>query len=125
MMCVAAWPGTICGVNDDARDARAPEGGIPARVRTALASLPGPLRWVAVAVVGVTLILAGIVMLVLPGPGWLAIFAGLAVLAAEFTWAAKLLGRMNSVALRLWNMVRRWFGRKPTTGAASGRDSAA
>ena len=71
-----------------------------------------------VAVVGVGLILAGIVMLVLPGPGWLTIFAGLAVLAAEFTWAATLLGRMNAIALRLWNLVRRWFGRRDPSSPA-------
>ncbi|MDM8084833.1 PGPGW domain-containing protein [Cellulomonas cellasea] len=111
-------------MNDDARDARAPEGGIPARVRAALSSLPRPVRWVAVAVVGVTLVLAGIAMLVLPGPGWVAIFAGLAVLAAEFTWAAKLLGRMNSVALRLWHMVLGWFGRRPAPQPEPGPDAA-
>lgn len=82
------------------------------------------MRWVAVAVVGVTLVLAGIAMLVLPGPGWVAIFAGLAVLAAEFTWAAKLLGRMNSVALRLWHMVLGWFGRRPAPQPEPGPDAA-
>jgi len=91
---------------------RAPEGGLPARIRSAVSSLPGPLRWIVVAVIGTGLILAGIAMLVLPGPGWLAIFAGVAVLAAEFTWAATLLGRMNAIALRLWNAVRRLFGRR-------------
>ncbi|MFI2754802.1 PGPGW domain-containing protein [Cellulomonas sp. P22] len=94
-----------------------PENGLPARIRTALSALPKPIRWVAVAVVGSALVLAGIAMLVLPGPGWLAIFAGLAVLAAEFTWAATLLGRMRSVATRLWTTVRGWIPRR-TTGSA-------
>ena len=42
---------------------------------------------VAVAVVGGALVLAGIAMIVLPGPGPLVIFLGLGVLATEFAWA--------------------------------------
>jgi hypothetical protein len=37
-------------------------------------------------------------MLVLPGPGVIAIGAGLAVLAAEFTWARRLLRRAKRQA---------------------------
>ena len=44
-------------------------------------------RKVVVAVLGGTLLLLGIAMLVLPGPGWATIFAALALLATEFTWA--------------------------------------
>ena len=33
----------------------------------------------------------GVVLLPLPGPGWLVIFAGLAILASEFAWAERLL----------------------------------
>jgi uncharacterized protein (TIGR02611 family) len=46
-------------------------------------------------VVGFTVLLAGIVMLVTPGPGWVAIFAGLAILAAEFVWAKRLLDHLK------------------------------
>jgi uncharacterized protein (TIGR02611 family) len=34
-----------------------------------------------------------VAMLALPGPGWAAIFVGLAVLATEFHWARRLLHR--------------------------------
>jgi hypothetical protein len=44
-------------------------------------------RKIIVAVIGMTVILAGVAMLVLPGPGWLTIFGGLAILATEFAWA--------------------------------------
>ena len=93
------------------------EHGLPARIRTALDVLPKPIRWIAVAVIGSGLVLAGIAMLVLPGPGWLAIFAGVTVLAAEFTWAATLLGRMRSVAARLWSTVRGWLPRRAAGNA--------
>jgi uncharacterized protein (TIGR02611 family) len=45
----------------------------------------------AVGIIGVSVILLGIVLLPLPGPGWLIIFAGLATLALEFQWARRLL----------------------------------
>ena len=44
-----------------------------------------------VLLVGGVVLLAGVVMLVTPGPGWLALIAGLAILATEFTWAERLL----------------------------------
>jgi uncharacterized protein (TIGR02611 family) len=44
---------------------------------------------VAVAVVGGALTLAGIALLVLPGPGFVLVAAGLAILATKFTWAAR------------------------------------
>jgi uncharacterized protein (TIGR02611 family) len=46
---------------------------------------------IAVAIAGGFLILVGIVLLVLPGPGWLFIFLGLGVLATEFVWAERML----------------------------------
>lgn len=48
-----------------------------------------------IAVVGVTVIALGAVMIVTPGPGWLVIFLGLSVLAAEFVWARRLLNRLK------------------------------
>ncbi|MFF4243470.1 TIGR02611 family protein [Streptomyces sp. NPDC001822] len=46
------------------------------------------LLWKAgVFVVGAAVVGTGIVLLPLPGPGWLVIFAGMAVWATEFTWA--------------------------------------
>jgi Putative transmembrane protein (PGPGW) len=42
-------------------------------------------------VVGTALLLAGAVMLVLPGPGIAAMLLGLVVLSAEFQWAKRML----------------------------------
>ena len=49
--------------------------------------LPHPVRWAGVAVVGGALIVIGVVLLVLPGPGLVLIALGVAVLASEFAWA--------------------------------------
>ncbi|MEO8107061.1 MAG: TIGR02611 family protein [Actinomycetes bacterium] len=40
---------------------------------------------------GVAIIVGGVVMVIFPGPGWAAIFLGLAVLATEYAWANRLL----------------------------------
>ena len=50
----------------------------------------------AVSVIGTLLIVAGLVMLVTPGPGLLAIIAGLAVWSREFRWARRLLDRAKA-----------------------------
>ena len=55
-------------------------------------------------VAGGVLLIAGIAMLALPGPGWLTIAAGLAILATEFVWARRLLDQLKEGA--------GWLGRK-------------
>lgn len=40
---------------------------------------------------GGTVLVVGIIAIPYPGPGWLIVFAGLAILAREFPWAARLL----------------------------------
>ena len=46
---------------------------------------------IAVTVAGFAVLLAGIALLVLPGPGWLLIFIGLTILATQYVWADRLL----------------------------------
>jgi uncharacterized protein (TIGR02611 family) len=50
---------------------------------------------------GFTLLLAGVIMLVTPGPGLLVIFLGLGLLAAEFVWARRLMDRIKHEGGRL------------------------
>jgi tellurite resistance protein TerC len=59
---------------------------------------------------GFTLLLIGGIMLVTPGPGWLVIFLGLTVLAAEFVWARRLMDRMKHQGNRLKDSVLK-FGK--------------
>ncbi|SEL07716.1 TIGR02611 family protein [Blastococcus sp. DSM 46786] len=47
------------------------------------------VKTVAIAVLGAVLTLSGIALLVLPGPGFVLVAAGLAVLATRFPWARK------------------------------------
>lgn len=64
---------------------------------------------IGVAVAGLAVLLGGVVLLPLPGPGWLIIFLGLGILASEFAWAARLLSFARAT-LRGWT---RWIGRQP------------
>ena len=77
------------------------------RVRAMTSRLPAPVRLVVVSVIGVTLVLAGLAMLVLPGPGLLTLFLGFAVLAAEFTIAYRVLRTSHAAAVTTWPGVRR------------------
>ena len=52
-------------------------------------------RRIVVAVVGVTILLIGVVMIVTPGPAIVVIPVGLAILSIEFTWARFWLRRLR------------------------------
>ncbi|MBO1331662.1 TIGR02611 family protein [Streptomyces sp. VRA16 Mangrove soil] len=66
------------------------------------------LSWqVGVFVVGLAVVVAGIIMLPLPGPGWLVIFGGMAIWATEFVWA---------------QLVLRWTKRKVTEATQKALD---
>jgi tellurite resistance protein TerC len=52
-------------------------------------------RRIAIAVIGTTVVLLGVAMLVLPGPGLLTIVLGLMVLGAEFAFARRWLQRLK------------------------------
>ncbi len=54
-------------------------------------------------VVGFTVVLVGIIMLVTPGPGLVAILFGLALLGTEFVWAKKLMKRFEKEANNVKN----------------------
>lgn len=74
---------------------------------------------------GFTLLLIGIVMLVTPGPGWLVIFLGLGLLAAEFVWARRLMDRIKREGDRVRGAVWKVAGNAPTKDAAESNKSAA
>ncbi len=66
------------------------------------------LSWqVAVFAIGLAVVVAGIILLPLPGPGWVVIFGGMAIWATEFVWA---------------QLVLRWTKRKVTEAAQRALD---
>ncbi|MCI0451735.1 MAG: PGPGW domain-containing protein [Candidatus Latescibacteria bacterium] len=64
-------------------------------------------RRIVVAVIGATVVLLGIAMLVLPGPGLLTIVGGLAILGLEFAFARRWLHRMKVTTKKTVEEVKR------------------
>ena len=62
----------------------------------ALAATLRTMRQLFILLIGLTVLLIGIVMIVLPGPSILVIPAGLAILSIEFAWARRWLAKFKS-----------------------------
>ena len=63
-----------------------------------------------VGLLGALVVLLGLVLVPLPGPGWLVVFLGLAVLGSEFHWARRLqrFARRHVHRWSLWIAQRSW-----------------
>ena len=72
---------------------------------------------IAVTIAGFAVLLAGIALLVLPGPGWLLIFIGLTILATEYVWAERLLKAAKRKAEQAKDAVLRKKNRDGTPSA--------
>jgi len=59
-----------------------------------------PIKRILVMVFGGTVVAIGIALIVLPGPAFLVIPAGLAILAIEFAWARRWLNRVRGFLRR-------------------------
>jgi uncharacterized protein (TIGR02611 family) len=59
-------------------------------------------------VLGGLVLAVGVILIPYPGPGWLVVFGGLAILASEFTWAQRVL----AVLRRFYDAWRRWLKRR-------------
>ena len=70
-----------------------------AQIKNALSLkiLPAPLRKLIIAIIGGTILLVGIALLVLPGPAFVVIPVGLAILATEFAWARRAVVRARAM----------------------------
>jgi len=68
-------------------------------------------RRIVVLVVGTTLLLIGVALLFLPGPGLAVLFLGLTVLASEFLWARLWLRRLRVATRRAGRRLRGSWGR--------------
>ena len=56
------------------------------------------VRRVIVSVIGATVLLIGVALLVLPGPAFIVVPVGLAILATEYTWARRWLRKAREIA---------------------------
>ena len=76
---------------------------------------------IAVTIAGFLVMLAGVALLVLPGPGWLLIFVGLGILSTEYLWARRLLDTAKRKAEQAKNaVIRRKADRAERKGESTG-----
>jgi uncharacterized protein (TIGR02611 family) len=88
---------------------RVQERSVPAVRAKVKSTRAGAFAWrTAVTLLGVGIVVLGVALLPLPGPGWLIIFAGLGLLATEYEWAARLL-RAARHRVGLWTA---WVARQ-------------
>ena len=66
-------------------------------------------RRIAVAVIGGTVCVIGILMIVLPGPALVVIPLGLGILGLEFAWARRWLARVKKAADSFVNGVKEYY----------------
>jgi uncharacterized protein (TIGR02611 family) len=69
-----------------------------------------------VGVVGASLVGLGVILIPLPGPGWLVVFLGLAVLGTEFPWARRIARLLKRTLDRFWAW---WRARRARKAAAN------
>jgi hypothetical protein len=72
------------------------------------------IRRVARIAAGFTLLAAGAAMIVLPGPGWVTIALGLALLAPDFPWAHRALERLKDAGHKGADVARAYWRRLRT-----------
>lgn len=81
-------------------------------LKKVLTILPHPIRWTLVVLLGVIFVIAGIIMLIFPGPGWLFIFLGFGILSIEFTWAYEVAKNGEQWLERIVHKIKNYFNKK-------------
>ncbi len=73
-----------------------------------------------IALMGGTVVLIGVAMIILPGPGLLVIAGGLAILATEFIWAKRAMRNAKGAVAkaRRKSGFKEWLRRRRTRAAA-------
>lgn len=62
-----------------------------------------------IAMLGSAIVVAGLILVPLPGPGWLIVFIGLGILGTEFHWARRLTGYTQR---KLLSVLAWWKNRR-------------
>jgi tellurite resistance protein TerC len=67
---------------------------------SAFKAVAAPLRKLIIALIGGTVLLIGIALIVLPGPAFIVIPIGLAILATEFAWARRAVTKARAMVAK-------------------------
>jgi uncharacterized protein (TIGR02611 family) len=69
-----------------------------------------------IGLIGGAIIVGGLILVPLPGPGWLIVFIGIAVLGVEFRWARRLGRWVRRQLARFWAW---WKARRARRSSSS------
>lgn len=85
-------------------------GAFMAKWRSWLAKRPwlNTVYKIIITTLGFAIIAIGLILVPLPGPGWLIVFIGLTVLGSEYHWARRMLGWLRRVLARFWERWGMW-----------------
>ncbi len=86
---------------------------------------------VLITLLGIGVVVIGLILVPLPGPGWLIVFLGLTLLGTEYSWARRVLGWLRRVLARFWERWNAWRAQRRArrearhSGGATGAAGAA
>jgi len=95
----------------DQPDAETDQTGIPQTLDSSSNGLLKPVRKLLVFVLGMSVLVIGIAMIILPGPAFVVIPLGLTILATEFLWARRWLNYLK----RRSREVAEWTARQASS----------
>lgn len=72
-----------------------------------------------VGLLGGLIIILGLLLVPLPGPGWLIVFVGLGVLGTEFAAARRVSDALKRVLMRFWSWLQRRRGERRAASSRS------
>jgi hypothetical protein len=93
-----------------------PAATLPAWLKAAAKSTWLTARRAVILLIGSSVVIVGVAMIVLPGPAFVVIPLGLAILATEFVWAKRLLDKAKA---QVQNTVNHLRGSTPPTGGGA------
>jgi tellurite resistance protein TerC len=79
------------------------------------------VKRIIVSIIGATVLLIGIALLVLPGPGFIVIVIGLGILATEYAWARRWLKKARQFAIDARQVASDVVSRRAPAGGEESR----
>ncbi|MBO2989091.1 TIGR02611 family protein [Leucobacter tardus] len=74
-----------------------------------------------ITIIGVAVVIIGVILIPLPGPGWLIVFIGMTILGSEYHWARRFTSWLRMMLARFWYWWRAWRRRRRTRKVAKQR----
>lgn len=67
---------------------------------------------VLITIIGVLVVVIGLILVPLPGPGWLIVFIGMTILGSEYHWARRMTSWLRMQLARFWAWWKAWRARR-------------